>query len=220
MPLTQSAPPASGQDERARASSESQKPKATMRDAPDRRRQHHRQAVAVDARRPAAGQAGDERAHRGRGVEQPEDARPAQPLGEGGEQRQRHAEDHRHEVDDVGADQLLPAARVAEPLAQALEARALRAFAAAARARISRMADEGEDVACAGPRRRSQARPTEAMSIAADRRTRRSCPTLPRSAPSAAAAGISSLSTRRGVMRLERRALQAVERRHAAPATT
>ena len=48
----------------------------------DRRGHHHREAVTMDARRPAAGQARDERAARRRGVEQPEDRRPAEPVGD------------------------------------------------------------------------------------------------------------------------------------------
>ena len=132
MPLTASAPPARARQTSA-GHSVSQKPNPTMATPQTGRGQHHREAVAVHARRPAAGQAGDQRAHRGRGVEQAEHAGPPSRLGQRREERERHAEDHRHEVDHVGPDQLLPAAGVAEALADALEARALGAFAAAAR---------------------------------------------------------------------------------------
>ena len=117
MPLTASAPPGQGEEDEGGQQGRVEKPKTTMATAPHRGREHHRQAVPVHARRPARGEAGHERPHRGRGVEEAEHPRSAQALGERGEQRERHAEDHGHEVHDVGADQLLAAARVAEALA-------------------------------------------------------------------------------------------------------
>ena len=57
------------------------------------------------------------------------------------EQRQRHAEDHRDEVHDVGADQLLAAARVAEALD-------------ASRARLGGSASSRRRHRCASPRSR------------------------------------------------------------------
>ena len=74
MPLTASAPPARARrsERRARAVAEAE---ADDGQAPGGGRQHHRQAVAVDARRPAAGQAGDERADGRRRVEEAQGAR-------------------------------------------------------------------------------------------------------------------------------------------------
>ena len=70
----------------------------------------------MDPQRPARGQADDERADGGRGVEGAQRRAAELAGGQRREQRQRHPEDHRHEVDDIGPDQLLAAARVAEAL--------------------------------------------------------------------------------------------------------
>src|SRR6185369_597772 len=80
--------------------------------------------------REAAHERHEERAGGGGGREPPERGRAAPPLGERGEERDRHPEEHRDEVDGVHAEDLLPARRVAKALADRREGDARGALAA------------------------------------------------------------------------------------------
>ena len=124
MPLTASAPPARARNDERRDERVAEA-EADDGEAPDRGRQHHRQAVA-GARGASSGWSGSRRARPRPAPRRggPGRAGPPRRSDEGGEERQRHAEDHGHEVHDVGADQLLPAARVAEAFEHAAQARA------------------------------------------------------------------------------------------------
>ena len=165
----------------------------------------------MDARRPARRQAGDQRADRRRGVERPERGAAEASGGERREQRQRHPEDHRHEVDDVGADQLLAAARVAEALDDRAPGRRLGVVARRHRAHRDEAGERGEEAGGVDAEGRDGAgRPDQ---DAADRR--------PDDHAEAAAEG--AQRRRRGNLvgrnqprrhGVERRPLQAVEGRH------
>ena len=76
----------------------------------------------MDLACPAARRREEERADGRSGVEKSEHLGSAELLGDGGEQGHRHAEEHRRHVDEVGADQLLAAAGVANPLDDAAQA--------------------------------------------------------------------------------------------------
>src|SRR6202011_6373505 len=91
-----------------------------------RRPNYHAKAVAVEMPRPAAGRKKQERAQSRRGIQQAEHAWPTKSLRDRREQGQRHAKGHRDDVDDVGADQLRAAPRVAEALDDTPKAWALR----------------------------------------------------------------------------------------------
>ena len=111
-----SAPPATTRPSSASARFGA-RPKPTMPTPQHRRRDAHRGAVAVDARRPAARHRREQR-RRPPARRRAARARPAPPrwLGDGREERHRHAEEHRDDVDDVGAHQLRARAGVAQPL--------------------------------------------------------------------------------------------------------
>ena len=138
-----------------------------------------------------------ERTHRRRRVEQAEDARTAEVLRDGREQRHRHAEQHRDDVHHVGADQLGAAPCVAEALEHSREARASRrrraaappASAAGRRGPTTKVADIDQ----VGDRAGRRPRPARRRAPA-----RRSCRPCRAGCPSAPAAFSSSRSTRRG----------------------
>ncbi len=79
--------------------------------------------VAFAPAGPAAGRVRQQRADRRRRVEQAQHAGTAVAGGDRREQRLGHAEDHHHDVHHVGAEQLLPAARVAQAFDDAPQAR-------------------------------------------------------------------------------------------------
>jgi hypothetical protein len=165
----------------------------------------------MDPGRPAAGQADDQRAAGRRRGEKAEGVRPAQRRGDRGKEGQRHAEDHGHEVHDVGAHQLLAAAGIAKTLQDAAQGRARVRLRLRDRHRADRPGgrqreDEGrhvEEVGRSQPGRRDQRAP---QGRAGDH-------------PDAAAQGGERGQGRHLVriheprrQRFERRALQAVER--------
>jgi len=78
--------------------------------------------VTGDAPRPAARQCQQERAGRAGREQQPEHLRAAEALGDGGEEGDRHREQHRVDVDQVGPDEVLAPARVAPALGDPGEA--------------------------------------------------------------------------------------------------
>ena len=96
------------------------------RGAPAGGGEYHGAAVADDMAGPPAGQRQPERARGRRRVEQAGDRRAAVALCVGGEQRLGHREEHRVDVDEVGADQLRPRAREAHALDDPAQARRLR----------------------------------------------------------------------------------------------
>ena len=148
---------------------------------------------------PAGEQRTDQRAGGERGVEHPGGLRPAAEdlLGERREQRPRHREDHRDEVDDEGHEQHLPGAQEAQPLQHAGRPgpapAALRAASPAAPRTASSAAAKRHRVQ---PVRRLvavAARPARRRAAA-----RRSTPRLNSTCSSALAAGSSSGGSSRG----------------------
>ncbi len=114
-----------GQHQRARAGTRTcSSPKATIARPQAMTDEDDRPADARHGRDPAREERPDEGADPGRGDEQPEARRTGieDVQGEHREQRRRHAEDHRVEVDDERAEDRPPVARVAQALADRLEA--------------------------------------------------------------------------------------------------
>jgi len=72
--------------------------------------------MTMDAGSPAAGEARGKRSNRGRRIEKADHRWTAESIGDRRKKRERHAEDHRDEIDDIGTDQFLTAARVFESL--------------------------------------------------------------------------------------------------------
>ena len=180
------------------------------RHAPRPGREDDREAVFVHVRGPAARERHDHRPDRRRRVEDAEHLRPAQVVRVGREQRHRHPEEHGDEVHAVRAEELLAAARVADALDYAADARPLRPGRRRNRAH-EREHDEREREGRRGRRRtwragrssrsgrrRRRARRSSRRSSAASRaRSRPAARASPRAAaPGNRAAGAGSRRTR------------------------
>ena len=115
--------------------------------------------------RPAARQRREQRAER-TAPRRAARARPAPPsfVGERREERVRHAEEHRDDVDAVGADELRPAHRVAEALARSRRRLGGSASGGGGTARISAQAARARRRTSRGRRRTSPAGRASAIS--------------------------------------------------------
>ena len=154
-------------------------------------------AVVVDVRGPAAERGRDEGADGLRGVEQPQQLGALEDLGrQGREEHDRHREQHGGDVDEVGAEQVAPADRVAPALGDPAQARGRRlaAVGVGPHRGVQGAGDgQGDDVDDEAP-----ADPHPGDEHAADRRARPARPTCMPKLDSALAAVIWSWRTVRG----------------------